>query len=644
MSNFFASFPPIGSGGGGGGGPFSDITGPAGDIAYFDATGHGTGDSLATRDATTKYTSIGAEIPAGGDDPTGAGQWEANNQGTSGNAVSLVFNGTTDTYASVTAAWNTAHSGNMITLTAGSGSFVPQAQTINFYGGGPASFFVGNIPFISNAGYGSGNIAVDGTSGNFAGTLSGNLGLGSLASALLAGDNATVGPINIIAVSSSGSFIHSTDDAGDYTANFFAGSGGFSFQYQDNFSDTTLLQLTASYATMQYTAGGGETGNCSISGGQAQLQWADSSGNLYGIQMQSGSLSISNVGITWLWPTFDDDGPMLSDGAGNLYFTNNFQFNNGTNPFLIVGDENGTGNGTLIDLSDSGSSIALVANGQISLQAASNGAPALIINSLSSNPQVFMGDTDSIFNLTQINLQDSAMSITNQAANNWYVTDISGNNFLAVAMNSGGPSVVAIGDVNTRNNGTNLTIDDGGQNIESRMNGSYQVENANTGALYLNIAANFPNVTMGWGDIQYLGNGTQGYLDDGAMTISLTANNGVTVYGNNLNVQGSIYLYSNGFYKGLGQSLAISTQSAAYTAGLTDYTILCKANAAPITITLPTGSQYIGIIYVIKKIDSSANVVTIASTVTIDGAAAQVLTTQNQFISVQYDGSVWWII
>ncbi len=53
--------------GGGGGGAFSSITGTPTEVAYFDALGNGTSDSLFTRNLSTGLTKIGADVVSIGD-------------------------------------------------------------------------------------------------------------------------------------------------------------------------------------------------------------------------------------------------------------------------------------------------------------------------------------------------------------------------------------------------------------------------------------------------------------------------------------------------------------------------------------------------------------------------------------------------
>lgn len=87
---------------------------------------------------------------------------------------------------------------------------------------------------------------------------------------------------------------------------------------------------------------------------------------------------------------------------------------------------------------------------------------------------------------------------------------------------------------------------------------------------------------------------------------------------------------------------AIATKTANYTLTNNDSTVLGDAASGNITMTLSSVSGIAGRQYTVKKIDSSANTVTVAGT--IDGATNKVLNTQYDSVTVQTDGSVWWII
>ena len=82
--------------------------------------------------------------------------------------------------------------------------------------------------------------------------------------------------------------------------------------------------------------------------------------------------------------------------------------------------------------------------------------------------------------------------------------------------------------------------------------------------------------------------------------------------------------------------------SAAYTAAPSDETVLVTAFAA-VTVTLPTAVGISGKVYTVKKIDSGATLVTIATTSsqTIDAATTAVIGAQWQAISVRSDGVNW---
>jgi len=89
----------------------------------------------------------------------------------------------------------------------------------------------------------------------------------------------------------------------------------------------------------------------------------------------------------------------------------------------------------------------------------------------------------------------------------------------------------------------------------------------------------------------------------------------------------------------------IASKAADYTATATDCTLLCDATLADLTITLPAASTVTGRFYNIKKVDGSRNLVTIdATTDTIDGSSTVIITAQWTTITVQSDGSNWWII
>lgn len=91
---------------------------------------------------------------------------------------------------------------------------------------------------------------------------------------------------------------------------------------------------------------------------------------------------------------------------------------------------------------------------------------------------------------------------------------------------------------------------------------------------------------------------------------------------------------------------AITTVLVDTTLTVAHHTVLVDATAAAVTINLPTAASASGRIYVIKKIDVSANGVTIDGNggELIDGAATKAIANQYASLTIQSSGSAWYII
>jgi hypothetical protein len=83
-----------------------------------------------------------------------------------------------------------------------------------------------------------------------------------------------------------------------------------------------------------------------------------------------------------------------------------------------------------------------------------------------------------------------------------------------------------------------------------------------------------------------------------------------------------------------------------YTATHDDQTITCDATSGNITVNLPAASSSTGLVLTIKKIDSSANTVTVDGNAseTIDDSTIQVISDQYTSITVHCNGTEWYII
>lgn len=82
------------------------------------------------------------------------------------------------------------------------------------------------------------------------------------------------------------------------------------------------------------------------------------------------------------------------------------------------------------------------------------------------------------------------------------------------------------------------------------------------------------------------------------------------------------------------------TITTSATLAATDHTVLCDSTGGVVAATLPAAAGAKGRIYVVKKIDASANNVTLA---TVDGGT-KTITTRYSGFAVQSDGSLWYVI
>ena len=84
----------------------------------------------------------------------------------------------------------------------------------------------------------------------------------------------------------------------------------------------------------------------------------------------------------------------------------------------------------------------------------------------------------------------------------------------------------------------------------------------------------------------------------------------------------------------------VRTATASETPHVTDSVVLYNATGGAITVTLPLAGQVKNLVLNLKKVDSSANAVTIAGTV--DGSVNPTLATQYKAMTIVSDGVSWY--
>lgn len=126
---------------------------------------------------------------------------------------------------------------------------------------------------------------------------------------------------------------------------------------------------------------------------------------------------------------------------------------------------------------------------------------------------------------------------------------------------------------------------------------------------------------------------------------------GQAVFKDSATVQGSqglnvVYNVTSGSETTGTVRYGLSSISGNYTATSTSTVILADATGGSLTVTLPTSVGNTGLTYRIKRLNSGANNVTIATTSsqTIDGATTQILNVQYTSVDLVSDGSNWSIL
>ena len=171
------------------------------------------------------------------------------------------------------------------------------------------------------------------------------------------------------------------------------------------------------------------------------------------------------------------------------------------------------------------------------------------------------------------------------------------------------------------------------------------------------------NVLIHSGNLGAKISGSDIYVSGGTKGISVLGSSGVTIVNNvefatvinssGVTVSEDQSLYINNLpIKDTASGVRIKSVTNNYTALWGDTVLLVNASGGNITITLPDSAEVavakneMGKLFYIKKVDASANTVTIDpySTQTIDGAGTYVINTQYDSVTIVSDGSNYHIL
>ena len=234
------------------------------------------------------------------------------------------------------------------------------------------------------------------------------------------------------------------------------------------------------------------------------------------------------------------------------------------------------------------------------------------------------------------------------------------------------PQNIILGNALTRLGGTTFTLNDTLGNTDLTISGTLRTwavkgplsidgnsGGAGSTALQLgnNSTASDAVITLNpptgqAGSIQWKRAGTNSWLlyDGAGSTLflrdSVNAKMHVT-YTAGSGAGGGTTEFNSGVKVDGGLTLAYVAKSAAYTLTDKDYTVNADATGGAFALTLPAASAgRTGLIYVLRKSDSSANAVTVTATggQTINGSTTYALTTQYQTVRIQCDGANWMVI
>lgn len=186
----------------------------------------------------------------------------------------------------------------------------------------------------------------------------------------------------------------------------------------------------------------------------------------------------------------------------------------------------------------------------------------------------------------------------------------------------------------------------------TRMGSIVQYYTVGGGALQLYLNGQYLRLGIDWQEVGAAGSASNSVqilqqLEIGdSLEFRISVGGAGTGGGGGIGPQGPPGVQGPAGQDAIGGPVAISTKNANYTLLTTDNVILGDATTGALVFTLPTAASAAGQVFFVKKIDASANTVTVQGNgvENIDGSNTFAISTQYVSVTMVSDGSQFWVI
>jgi hypothetical protein len=374
---------------------------------------------------------------------------------------------------------------------------------------------------------------------------------------------------------------------------------------------STFAPTALSYYQVVYTISGATLGTVSIVMGSVTLASGQGNGTgTYGIK----ATSTNNLSVT---PTTDFNGTIVISVKLITAGTATISMNNSSGTLTNEIRSFTSNTNTAIGLQAGQRITTGTLNTFFGYQAGANTTSN--IGNVGIGYQALLSNTTGQLNTA---IGQSALS------NNTYGNSNMAIGYSCLSSNTTGSDNIGIGYACLSNLTSGLNNNAFGTNAGRRISGGVTNLTSSDNSIFIGYSA-YP-----------LANSQTNQIVIGYQAVGLGSN--TTVIGNSSTTSAKIW----GSLATTGRVMALTSKTAAYNVTATDEVIIADATSSAFNVTLPTAVGVTGQTYTIKRINSGANIVTIATTSsqTIDGSTTAPIKLQYQSLTVVSDGANWHII